>query len=164
MNWRHPAIGAFAVFLLQFVLSEYLTIQRIRPDFLLIFVIYLALKNGSMQGVIYGFTLGIIEDFLSAGSLIGLAPLTKSITGFLIGRLQGKFHRMNPFVFHIAWVAVGLLHFVVYVYVRYQSVYESSQPLFWGTWILVAGYTFVFIGIMQIIVPFHRVHPNDKLA
>ena len=164
MNWRHPVLGAVAVFLVQFFLSEYLTIQRIRPDFLLIYVMYVALRNGSTQGVIYGFALGIFEDFISAGTHHGLAPLTKSITGFLIGRLRGKFSRMNPFVFHLAWVAVALLHFVVYIYVSYQSVYEISQLLFWQTWILMAAYTFVFIGIMQIILPFHRIYPDDKLA
>lgn len=164
MNWRNPVLIAVGVFLIQFLLSEYLTINRIRPDFLLIYVMYLAFRNGSTQGVIYGFTLGILEDFLSAGSLIGLAPLTKSVTGFLIGRLHGKFSRMNPFVFHLAWVAIGLLHFVVYVYVSHQSVYEFSQLLFWRTWILAAAYTFVFIGIMQIVLPFHRIYRDDKLA
>ncbi|MFQ6673715.1 MAG: rod shape-determining protein MreD [Fidelibacterota bacterium] len=141
------------VLLLQLFLSEYLTVQRIRPDFLLIFVIYIAVREGSLTGVIYGFVLGLMEDFLSAGSLLGLAPLTKSLTGFLMGRLQGKFAKMNPLVFHSLWIALVLFHFVFYVYIRLQDLYETSQPLFWKTWTFTVLYTLVFMAIFQVIVP-----------
>lgn len=152
-----PVLVGLTVFLIQLILIEYLTIRGIRPDFLLVFLVYIAMRNGSMAGVICGFVFGLIEDQISAGSMLGLAPLTKVITGFLIGRLQGKFQRMNPLVFHLVWITILLFHFFFYVYVRFQSVFESSQPEFWITWCLTVSYTLVFIGIMQVIMPLHKI-------
>jgi len=157
MNWRKPLLVGLLVLLFQSFLSRYLTIRGIKPDLLLIYLIYIAMRNGSMTGIICGFIIGFIEDLTSAGSLFGLAPLTKSITGFLIGRLHGKFPRMSPLVFHFAWVTILLIHFFFYVYVRFQSVYASSQPEFWITWFAAVIYTSVFVGIMQIIMPLHKV-------
>ena len=86
-----PFLTGLAALFLQMMLSDFLTIRGLRPDFVLIFVVYLSLRWGSLAGIIAGFSLGLVEDFLSASSLIGLAPLTKSITGFLVGRLQGRY-------------------------------------------------------------------------
>lgn len=157
MNWHKPFLVGLLVFLFQFFLSEYLTIRGIRPDFLLIYLVYIAMRSGSTTGVIGGFFIGFVEDLISAGSLFGLAPLTKSITGFLIGRLHGKFPKMSPLVFHFVWVTILLIHFFFYIYVRFQSVFVSSQPEFWMTWLATVIYTFVFVGIMQIILPLHKV-------
>jgi len=154
---RKPILLGILVCLVQIFLAEYLTIRGIRPDFLLIFIIYIAMRNGSMMAIIYGFVFGFIEDTVSAGSVFGLAPLTKSITGFLIGRFQGKFQKMSPLVFHFGWISVLLFHFFFYVYIRFQSVFESSQPEFWITWTATVVYTFVFIGIMQVIIPLNKV-------
>ena len=82
------AIGLVSL-LFQILLSDFLVIRGIRPDFMLIFVLYVSFQFGSLNGVILGFSLGILEDLISSGSLIGLSSLTKSISGFLIGRLKG---------------------------------------------------------------------------
>ena len=154
---RKPVLVGFVVFFVQFFLSEYLMIRGIRPDFLLIFLVYIAVRHGSMTGVICGFVIGLLEDLTGVGSLFGLAPLTKSLTGFLIGRLHGKFQRMNPLVFHFGWVSMLLIHFFLYIYVRFQSVFEFSQLEFWITWFSAVLYTFVFMGIMQVIMPLSKI-------
>lgn len=161
MKWRNPILLGVLVFAVQFFLSEYLMIRRIRPDFILVFIMYIGIRYGSMSGVIVGFVFGLLEDLLGAGSLLGLAPLTKSITGFLMGRLSGKFQRMNPVTFHFLWVLVVLVHFGLYIYVRSQGVYESSQSVFWKTWFFSTLYTLVFIGIFQVIMPFHRIQTQE---
>lgn len=161
MSRRTVILVGLAAFLIQFYLSGYITIKGIRPDFLLMVVIYVAMRSGSTVGVVVGFVMGLLEDLLSAGSLFGLAPLTKSLTGFLIGRLQGKFPRMSPLIFHMAWILIVLVHFFLYVYVRFQSVYESSQSEFWLTWLYAVAYTMIFVGIVQVIAPLHKVSPVE---
>lgn len=156
MRRRTQVLLGIAVLLLQLFLSEFLAIGRVRPDFLLIFVIYVSILEGSLTGVIFGFSLGLLEDVVSAGSFLGLAPLTKSITGFLVGKLQGRFARMNPIVFHVLWVGAVLFHFILYLFIRLQTLYESSPALFWQTWAFTVLYTLVFIVILQLLLPLPR--------
>ncbi|MFQ6676342.1 MAG: rod shape-determining protein MreD [Fidelibacterota bacterium] len=156
MNTPKKILLGIGVLGLQLVLSELLAIDQIRPDFLLIFVLYISIVEGSTTGVVFGFALGLFEDVLSAGSLMGLAPLTKSVTGFLAGKLQGQFPRMNPVVFHLVWIGIILFHFGLYLYVRLQSLLDASPVLFWKTWGFTVLYTLVFIAILQIIVPLPR--------
>ncbi len=154
-----PFLNGLAVLFLQMILSDFLTIRGLRPDFILIFVVYLSLRWGSLTGVVAGFILGLVEDILSAGSLMGLAPLTKSLTGFLVGRLQGRYIRMSPVTFHAAWVGIMMAHFFIFIYVNYQSVFETNSSIFWKTYIFSAVYTFIFIGMFQVIKPLSTIKP-----
>ena len=47
---------------------------------MLILVLYVSFQFGSLNGVILGFSLGLLEDLISSGSLMGLSSLTKSIS------------------------------------------------------------------------------------
>ena len=162
VNRALPFLIGLATLFLQMMLSDFLTIRGLRPDFVLIFVVYLSLRWGSLAGIIAGFSLGLVEDFLSVGLLMGLAPLTKSIAGFLVGRLQGRYNRMSPITFHAAWVGIMMVHFFIFIYVNYQSVYVTNPGIFWQTYIFVAVYTFIFIGILQMIIPLSKVKPLTK--
>ena len=148
--------------LFQILLSDFLVIRGIRPDFMLILVLYVSFQFGSLNGVILGFSLGILEDLISSGSLMGLSSLTKSISGFLIGRLKGKYYIMNPIVFHFSWFAILLLHFFIYVYFNYQSVLESNSLVFWKTYFYVTIYTLVFFLLFQLIKPISSLRPQEK--
>ena len=151
------------VFLLfQILLSDFLVIRGIRPDFMLILILYISFKFGSLNGVILGFTLGILEDLISAGSLMGLSSLTKSISGFLICRLKGKYYTMSPITFHFSWFSILLLHFFIYVYFNYQSVLESNSLVFWKTYFYVTIYTLVFFLLFQLIRPISSLRPQEK--
>ena len=151
------------VFLLfQILLSDFLVIRGIRPDFMLILILYISFKFGSLNGVILGFSLGILEDLISSGSLMGLSSLTKSISGFLIGRLKGKYYTMSPITFHFSWFSVLLLHFFIYVYFNYQSVLESNSLVFWNTYFYVTIYTLVFFLLFQLINPVSSLKPQEK--
>ena len=138
-----------------------MTIRSIRPDFLLIFIVYVSFQHGSFAGVIAGFTLGILEDLSGVGSMFGLAPLTKSITGFLIGKLQGQHSRMNPLYFHATWIGIIFFHFVFYIYFRFQTLYETSSEQFFLTWLFSAVYTLALLGLMQVVKPIGEIRPLE---
>ena len=107
----------FCVFSLQYSLSDYLIIRDLKPDFLIIFVMYVGLKYGSSSGVIAGFTIGLLEDLAGVGSLFGLAPLVKSTVGFFMGMLKGKYSSLNPITFHFIWVIIFFLNgFFVFLF------------------------------------------------
>ncbi len=145
------------VFLLQFFLAELLSIQTVRPDFLLIYVLYISIRRGSFVGVITGFILGMLADFAGVGSYFGLSSIVYVITGYLTGYLKGQYSRMIPFYFHLIWIGILLFSFFIFAYVRYQFLFVTDLPVFWGKWFLTAGYTFGFLGILQLVIPLKRV-------
>jgi len=159
---RHTIIlfGGLA-FVLQFYLTEFMTINSVRPDFLLVFIVYVSIQHGSFAGVIAGFSLGLFEDLAGVGSMFGLAPLTKSITGFLIGKLQGRYARMNPLYFHAAWIGLILFHFIFYIYFRFQTLFESSSEQFFLMWLFSVAYTLALFGLMQIVKPIGEIRPIE---
>lgn len=161
MSHRKLILIGVLVFFIQFFLLEYLTIKFTRPDFILIFILYVAIEKGSTAGVLYGFTFGLLEDMVGVGSLFGLAPLTKSIFGFSVGFLQGRYTRMNPITYHMIWLSLTVIYFLIYVYIRFQVVYEFSQLLFWKKWFFTMLYTFVFILIFQVIRPIQKVSQEN---
>lgn len=83
-------------FLLCFILFETAVLSNIFmlpaiPDFLLLIVIYIAFKNGSLMGETTGFLSGFLIDFLSASPL-GLQVFLRTFIGFIVGRLKGTFN------------------------------------------------------------------------
>jgi rod shape-determining protein MreD len=161
VNRNTTLLLAGLTFILQFYLSEFMTIRSIRPDFLLIFIVYVSFQYGSFAGVIAGFSLGLLEDLSGVGSMFGLAPLTKSITGFLIGKLQGQHSRMNPLYFHATWIGIIFFHFVFYIYFRFQTLYETSSEQFFLTWLFSAVYTLALLGLMQVVKPIGEIRPLE---
>jgi len=80
----------FVVLLLfQLTFANLMAIYEIKPDFILIFVIYLSLHYGRLWGSGAGFLMGVIEDnFLVM--LFGLNALCKSLVGFFVARLSWR--------------------------------------------------------------------------
>ena len=79
------------VLLFQILFVESLTINTIRPDFLVLLIIYTTIINGRLFGVIMAFIVGLISDFSGVGSYFGLSPLSLSITAYLSGFLYLKY-------------------------------------------------------------------------
>jgi len=83
--------------LLESTFFSELTVAGVKPDLLLVLVIFNCLFRGPSQGGIFGFIIGLLED-LYLGSFIGLNALTKGLTAFLAGRLLKGAFRENLLV------------------------------------------------------------------
>ena len=141
------------VLLFQILFVESLTINTIRPDFLVLFIIYTTIINGRLVGVIVAFIVGLISDFSGVGSYFGLSPLSLSITAYLSGFLYLKYERLLPYVFHSIWVIIILLHFYIISYFRFQTLYLSDKTEFILIWLMSFGYSLIFFIIMQYFFP-----------
>ena len=69
------------VWLLEILFLDFFSINNIRPDFLVILVLYWSVKFGRTIGIISGFIGGMVVDFTGTASFFGLSPLIFSITG-----------------------------------------------------------------------------------
>ncbi len=145
MQWNKFIILLIGVFFMQFYLAEFMSIRMIRPDFMTIFILYTAIKLGRFYGVIAGFTLGFLTDLAGVGSYFGLSSLMYSISGYLTGFLKDQYNRLIPFYFHLSWVGIIFLQFLIFSFVRYQYLYETDFISFIEAWILTMGYTMGFI-------------------
>jgi len=114
---RIAVIGALILFnyVLQTSVLPHVAILGVIPDTALIFIIGYGILRGDIEGAIFGFMVGLLQDVFSGG------PVGKfALMGFLIGYISGKpfrdFFKDNYFLpFIIVLVAIILQQFVIYV-------------------------------------------------
>ncbi|RMF07047.1 MAG: hypothetical protein D6762_08340, partial [Candidatus Neomarinimicrobiota bacterium] len=116
-------------------------------------ILYLAVGAGSFPAIIVGFSAGLLLDLLGVGSYFGLTSLLYVITGYLGGFLRGKYARLSPALFTSLWVGLLVLVFFLYSFFRYQLFWDEDLVRFVNYWLLTAGYTLGFAGILQFVVP-----------
>ena len=76
------------VVLLQTTVLGIVAVHGVTPDLLLILLVFLALRRGSMSGQIAGFAGGLLEDLVSLAPL-GFHALVRTVVGFSSGMLHG---------------------------------------------------------------------------
>jgi len=105
-------VGAIILgMLVSFFLKDinFLSLNFIYPDFLLIFIVYFALRRGEFAGIWIGFAAGLLEDsnilaFSSSQGkyvpVIGTHMLVYCLTGYLLGRFNRIIdrHSMIPII------------------------------------------------------------------
>lgn len=69
---------------LQIVIVPLIAIEKIVPDLMIIFVVYVALKKGQISGTLAGFISGLLMD-LTINFVLGLSALSKTVAGFVAG-------------------------------------------------------------------------------
>ncbi len=75
---------ASALVLLQSTFMHYIAVYGVIPDMVLIFILFVSLKEGSRKGEILGFSAGLLVDFLSLAPL-GFHGLVYAVIGFFAG-------------------------------------------------------------------------------
>ena len=153
MKWVSILFPAIGVFMAQFLLVDFLSLNMIRPDFLVVYIFYISLVYGKTTGVLTGFLLGLLSDLSGVGSFFGLSPLSLSVTAYLTGYLNGKYERMLPYLFHGTWISIIGLHFIIISYVRFQSILLSDPIAFWIKCFMSFSYTMMFLLIIQFFYP-----------
>jgi rod shape-determining protein MreD len=158
MNKTFLYLIGILVLLFQAILSEFLSLNGVRPDFILIFILYISVNIGSFHGVLSGFLLGVLSDFLGIGSAFGISPLTYTLTGYLLGIFCNQNKTTSQLRFHTVWIGIINLHFLCTTFIRYQITVIENPLHYVILWICTSLYTLGFIGILQIIHPIYKNH------
>jgi rod shape-determining protein MreD len=79
----YAGIGILII-VVQVLISPLLSIAGVSPDFLLIFLVWISIKEGQFAGEIAGFVLGLLLDILSS-NILGVHTLSKTAACFCIG-------------------------------------------------------------------------------
>ncbi len=113
---REYIVSAILLILLAIVQStllHYIAIMGVKPDILLVALVFIAIRRGSMTGQISGFIGGLAEDVISIAPL-GFNALIKTVTGFLYGIMEDKIV-MDPIIFPFILVAIAT--FIKYIFI-----------------------------------------------
>ncbi len=144
------------VWLLQLMSADLLAINTVRPDFVVIAVLYWSVKNGRLTGIVSGLLIGLLIDLSGTATFFGLSPLVYTITGYLGGNLFEKNQSVNIIYFTLGWVAIIGVQFLIFCLVRYQNILITNYVLFISKWFGTFFYTICFAGILQLIYPINN--------
>ena len=97
MRYFMLAFLPFLALFLQSTVFRAFSINSAIPDMVLVLVIFYALFNGDRKGTVYGVMCGLLED-LYIGRFIGINSISKGITAYIVGRLQGNVFKENLIV------------------------------------------------------------------
>ncbi len=139
--------------IVQMSFSELISIRGIHPDFLLIGVIFIALREGQLWATVAGFAAGLVVD-LTVGELVGISALAKTVAGFAAGYFFDEqrstvFHQQYRFIGIVALGGAihGLLSYTLYIH-RFEAAIISELLVFT---IGATLYTMVFATAMVLI-------------
>ena len=158
MEFIKYTIIIILTFIFQSWSSEFFTLGTIEPDFCLIVLIYISIKNGGIVGTLFGFFIGIFID-LSSGTnqFFGLTPLIYTTTGYFCSYLKGESDKLNKIYFTSIWISIILIQFLIFSLIVYQYLLIQSPIAFLVKWLATSLYTLIFLGIFQIMVPLRKV-------
>lgn len=120
MQIRVTVLGIFVLAtFLQVTVLDSLRLFGIKPDLVLILVIFYAFLSSQREGAFWGFVAGLFKD-VATGGYFGLNALNHLLAGYLAGVLQTVLYKDNPFVVTFAALLVclfqGLLYYLLLFY------------------------------------------------
>ncbi len=121
--------GFLGTFLLQLYLADFFTVGEIRPDFVLLFLVFISARYGRMTGIIVGFGTGLLQDLIGSFSTLGASALAKAIVGYVLGTLNGTMTVWTPRVVNLYIYGTLLFHAVIYQTVMIQGLQVSPGQL-----------------------------------
>jgi rod shape-determining protein MreD len=127
------SFGSIVVIILHTTLIKFLAIGDIVPDILVIWIVYIAIREGQAAGTVAGFALGLALDLLSGhDGMLGLASLAKAIAGFTAGYFYNEnktLQTLGGYQFLVALGVVSLAHNLIYFIIFLQGTDIGT----WGT-------------------------------
>jgi rod shape-determining protein MreD len=149
-----------AAVVLQSTLLHRVALRGVKPDLALIILVFTAVRRGSMTGQVAGFASGILEDLLSL-SPVGFHALTRTLIGFLFGRMEGNIF-LDPILMPLLLtvIATVLKGLVASIAVALFAIAAPGFRVFAGPlWIEVgynaflAPFVFALLGLVKALKP-----------
>lgn len=119
-------LGIFVlVAFLQVTLLDAVGISGIKPDLVMVLVVFYGFLYGPREGAFWGFAGGFFLD-AAAGSYFGLNALVHLVAGYLAGVVQAALYKDNPFVVALITFLIGLFSGLLhYFFLSYLGVAVS---------------------------------------
>ncbi len=129
MDIARYALLLLLAFILQTTWVEFLAISSLKPDLVLLVLIFAALRQGSTPATLLGFAVGLLQDAYMPADF-GLNALLKSTVGFAVGYGRSRVVGDSVQVQVALIFAAVLAHDLVY-YVGTSAIGLADAPFFW---------------------------------
>ncbi len=154
MNNRITTYYLYLLILLiaQLTLVELFSVRTIKPDLLLIGLIYFTLVNGQISGMITAFIFGLLFDIFSGG-VIGASTLSKSVAAFIAGYFSRESNRIDiDYSFFALIFILTLIEKIIYVFIAINLDFKNLIIVLINHGLLPAIVTLIFSLFLIIIV------------
>jgi rod shape-determining protein MreD len=147
------AVLAIILSLVQFSLLNFVEVQGITPDLLLILCAWISIREGRFAGTVAGFLIGLTLDIVSF-DLVGINAFTKTIAGFVAGSFHKEGKEMmilHGLKFLLIVFISSFIHNLIYFffYIKLSNLTFLSFFLKYG--VAFSFYTTVFAVIPMLI-------------
>ncbi|MFQ5482176.1 MAG: rod shape-determining protein MreD [Nitrospinaceae bacterium] len=115
--------GAF-LFAIQTSLLDWIAVNGVTPDLVLICVVFGALHLPEDRGLWLGFGLGLVQDCLSGG-LLGVNTLSKSLIAFFLVQIKGNIRVEGFLPVCLFLLAASFFDGMVY-FITVQMLFKTS--------------------------------------
>lgn len=105
---------------LQSTVFSHLTVAGVKPDLVLVFIVFYALLHGPYEGALMGLTGGLLQDLLF-GQNLGMNTLAKLAVGYVFGILEKKIYKDNILIPMVALFLGTLLNETILYFLRFFS-------------------------------------------
>ncbi|MDR1759484.1 MAG: rod shape-determining protein MreD [Fibrobacter sp.] len=107
---------------LQTTVASWIEILGVRPDFFVIFIVFIALGRGAAVGALWGFIAGFSQDVYAPAEWLGAGTIAFTVLGFLVGLLEERFITLNLGL-KIVVLAIGFFvsDFIYYLLIEVPS-------------------------------------------
>ena len=127
--------AAFLLGVFETAILSHIQLLPALPDLILILVVYIALYNGTVVGIMAGFLSGLIFEFLSLAPM-GLHSFVFTVLGFLSGMLYRKYNIRRfffPFVLGLSatFLKMGVLFILNVLFGKSIQVYNLFAASSW---------------------------------
>ena len=99
--------------LIQSSLASRASVFGVTPDIVLLVLVYIGISGGQVEGALFGFLAGFLQDAYAPG-LMGTNALAKTIVGFVVGYARGGVVAESYLVQSSIVFGAVLLHDLVY--------------------------------------------------
>lgn len=106
--------------ILQSTVFSHLNIAGIKPDLVLVFIVFYALLNGPKEGALIGFVGGMLQDLLF-GQDLGMNTVAKTVVGYTFGVLEKKIYKDNILIPMVALFLGTFLNETILYLLRFFS-------------------------------------------
>lgn len=153
-----PFLLLIPILIFQAVVIQFISINEVVPDLILILLVYFTINNTQMYGTVVGFLFGAISD-LTFGTILGSTMLAKTISGFVAGYFSSESKResyLTPINFGLIIFLVGLIDNSVF---SFFSSFDLSENFIYSLLtftVLKSLYTTLFAVLIILIIPKRR--------
>ncbi len=110
--------------LLQTTWVDTIAVVGIKPDIVLLVLVYIGITEGQIEGTIFGFASGFLLDVYDPGAM-GINSLCNSLVGFLVGYshigVVAEDFRVQTLLFFVATLFHDLIYFALYTFPKMQG-------------------------------------------